>query len=171
MVAQTHLSVTLYIDCLSCLAYSRLGVYIVMIASWSSSSVYSWMGRFSALVQLFLKRLEQLLFYCISLFYFVDIFCFIFTPSNLMFGQFFFPPRCLLFGLFLVWQRLLSLLSILNTTHSKVHIIYSLGLMTWRLAQSGSREEWKGKGRRGYETHNWRYSESMINTSPKYGCC
>jgi hypothetical protein len=58
MVAQTHLSVTLYIHCLSCLVYNRLGVYIVMITSWSSSSIYSWMGGFRALAQLFLIGLN-----------------------------------------------------------------------------------------------------------------
>ena len=147
MVAQTHLSVMLYTNCLSCLAYTRLGVYIIMIASWSSSSVYSWMGGFSALAQLFLIRLNSFyltIFHCFNLWIYFGLFllhpvlCLVHFPPPPF-------PHCFLFGLFLVWQRLLRLPSILNRAHSKVHIVYSLGLMAWRLTQSGSRVEWKGK--------------------------
>jgi NADH-ubiquinone oxidoreductase chain 1 len=61
------------------LACTRLGVYTVIIAGWSSNSGYSlFWGVFVLLLKLFLMKLDWLFFCFLLLFWFVDIIWLIF---------------------------------------------------------------------------------------------
>ena len=81
---------------------TRLGVYSIIIAGWSSTSGYSLLGDCVLRLKLFLMRLHWLLFYSLSLFWIVDIIWLIFIFFRFIYDYFPFSSFVICLVYFLV---------------------------------------------------------------------
>jgi NADH-ubiquinone oxidoreductase chain 1 len=106
-------------------ACTRLDVYTIIIAGWSSNSVYSLLGGLRALAQTISYEVTLTFVLLSFVVRFVDIIWFTFILFGFIYGQFFFLFLCHLFDLLLVWLRLNRLLLILL----RVSLNLFLGLM------------------------------------------